>query len=117
MPESRREQRINNDLTKRLRRYNAGENRVQSEQEYRRLVGERLRLQRLARHLTQTQLGDKISESHIFVSRVERGVARLDAWRALLLADALDVPLRWLLDPQAGPVTLTSTPAQAGDHT
>lgn len=92
--------------------------RVQSEQEYRHLVGKRLRMQRHALDLSQDALVERTGLTRNVISALERGTQTVDAWRLTLLAEALSVPLEWLCNPEAGPVTVTSaTTGQAGEWT
>ena len=60
-------------------------------------VGSRIREKRSLRNLRQEELAERAGVSRNFVSAVERGTQRLDAWRLRLLAAALDCDLSWLL--------------------
>jgi transcriptional regulator with XRE-family HTH domain len=86
-----------------------------TEQEFRHLVGARVRLRRLALQLTQQELADKAGVHRQFVTSIEHQKIGLDAWRLLKLADALAVDLMWLLDRTAGlpELTLTTGPQAA----
>ena len=64
---------------------------------FRRDVGSRIRAQRSLRNLRQEELAEQAGVSRNFVSAVERGTQRLDAWRLRHLAVALDCELGWLL--------------------
>jgi transcriptional regulator with XRE-family HTH domain len=67
------------------------------ERSFRRDVGRRIRAQRWLRNLRQEELAERAGVSRNFVSAVERGTQRLDAWRLRKLALALDCELGWLL--------------------
>jgi transcriptional regulator with XRE-family HTH domain len=60
-------------------------------------IGGRIRAERSLLNLRQEELAERAGVSRNFVSAVERGTQRLDAWRLRLLADALDCDLLWLL--------------------
>ena len=62
---------------------------------FRRDVGSRIRAQRSLRNLRQEELAEQAGVSRNFVSAVERGTQRLDAWRLRHLA--LNCELGWLL--------------------
>ena len=64
---------------------------------FRRDVGRRIREQRSLCNLRQEELAERAGVSRNFVSAVERGTQRLDAWRLRNLARALDCELGWLL--------------------
>ena len=65
---------------------------------FRREVGSRIRAERCLRNLRQEELALRAGVSRNFVSAIERGTQRLDAWRLLHLARALDCDLGRLLD-------------------
>jgi transcriptional regulator with XRE-family HTH domain len=67
------------------------------EKAFRREVGRRIRAERVLLNLRQEELAERAGVSRNFVSAVERGTQRLDAWRLLHLARALDCELAWLL--------------------
>ena len=67
------------------------------EEAFRREVGSRIRAERALRNLRQDELAQRAGVSRNFVSAIERGTQRLDAWRLLHLARALDCELGWLL--------------------
>ena len=58
------------------------------ERRFRRDVGSRIRAQRSLRNLRQEELAEQAGVSRNFVSAVERGTQRLDAWRLRHLAAA-----------------------------
>ena len=76
---------------------------VRSDQEpygerlFRQEVGARIRSQRSLCNLRQEELAEQAGVSRNFVSAVERGTQRLDAWRLRHLALALHCELGWLL--------------------
>jgi transcriptional regulator with XRE-family HTH domain len=61
-------------------------------------VGRRVRAQRLARRMSQTDLGEKIGVTFQQVQKYERGVNRIGASRLQRVADALDVPVTFFFD-------------------
>jgi transcriptional regulator with XRE-family HTH domain len=67
------------------------------EESFRRDVGRRIRAERALRNLRQEELAERAGVSRNFVSAVERGTQRLDAWRLRHLARALNCELGWLL--------------------
>ncbi|MGW0012484.1 helix-turn-helix transcriptional regulator [Streptomyces tendae] len=64
----------------------------------RRQIGERLRAARLHAGLTQLQLGERIGRDHRTIHRWEYAQRIPDLQDLLLLADAVGVPLRDLVD-------------------
>ena len=56
-------------------------------------LGKRIRLRRVERHISQTELGDKLGVSFQHVQKYEKGVNRIGASRLQQIATALDVPL------------------------
>jgi transcriptional regulator with XRE-family HTH domain len=67
------------------------------EHSFRLEIGSRIRAERSLLNLRQEELAERAGVSRNFVSAVERGTQRLDAWRLRLLAGALDCDLSWLL--------------------
>ena len=65
---------------------------------FRREIGGRIRAERSLRNLRQEELARRAGVSRNFVSAIERGTQRLDAWRLVHLARALDCDLCRLLD-------------------
>ncbi len=61
------------------------------ELEYRRLVGKRVRMERVWQDFSQDEVAAKAGVTRNFVSAIERGVQGLDAYRLRMLADALGV--------------------------
>ena len=68
-----------------------------TEDDYRRQIGRRARIARTALGLNQGDLAIKAGVTRNYVSATERGAIGLDTWRLRRLADALGVPLGWLL--------------------
>jgi transcriptional regulator with XRE-family HTH domain len=64
----------------------------------RRQIGERIREARHRANLTQMQLGERVGRDHRTVHRWEYATADPNLTDLLLLAEALDVPLRDLVD-------------------
>jgi transcriptional regulator with XRE-family HTH domain len=64
----------------------------------RRQIGERIRSRRLQLHLSQIRLGELVGRDHKTVHRWETAITPPDLTDLLLLAHALDVPLRDLVD-------------------
>ena len=61
------------------------------EYEYRRLIGKRVRMERVWQDLSQDEVADKAGVTRNFVSAIERGVQGLDAYRLRSVADALGI--------------------------
>jgi transcriptional regulator with XRE-family HTH domain len=57
------------------------------------MVGQRIRAYRLARKMTQSQLGKKIGVSFQQIQKYERGANRLGSSRLLRVADVLGLPV------------------------
>ena len=85
-------------IVRRAGTYQEQEQEPYGEEAFRREVGGRIRAERSLRNLRQDALAERAGVSRNFVSAVERGTQRLDAWRLLHLARALDCELGWLLD-------------------
>ncbi len=62
-------------------------------------VGEKVRAARLARHLTQDQLSDRIGLERSSVANIERGSQRLPIHVLYRISAALDFPFVDLLPP------------------
>ena len=78
-------------------RLRSSDRQTYGEQAFRREVGNRIRAERSLCNLRQDELAVRAGVTRNFVSAVERGTQRLDAWRLLHLARALDCDLGWLL--------------------
>ncbi len=61
------------------------------EHEYRRLVGKRIRMERVWQDLSQDEVAAKAGVTRNFVSAIERGTQGLDAYRLRGLSDALGI--------------------------
>jgi transcriptional regulator with XRE-family HTH domain len=81
-----------------------------SDEDYRRLIGIRARLARVALAASQEQIATKAGLTRNFVSSVERGAVGLDACRLRLLADGLGINPAWML-------ALTDHPTRPTDRT
>ena len=55
------------------------------------IIGERLKKARIAKGYTQEQLAEKIDVSVAFLSRVERGKAKINLYRLNQLCDLLEI--------------------------
>lgn len=66
------------------------------------LLGERLRLAREARHITQREMGAWVGASAKTVSLLEAGKRTISAAVAYVLAKKLGVTMDYLLDEAAG---------------
>ena len=62
------------------------------------IIGERLKKARISKGFTQEQLAEKIDVSVAFLSRVERGKAKINLNRLNQLCDLLDVSEGYLLN-------------------
>ncbi len=67
------------------------------ELEYRRLVGKRVRMERVWQDLSQDEVAAKAGVTRNFVSAIERGVQGLDAFRLRNVADALGLTFEDLM--------------------
>ena len=56
-------------------------------------VGQRIRARRMAKGMSQTDLGDLLGVTFQQVQKYEKGVNRVGAGRLVRVADALDVPV------------------------
>jgi transcriptional regulator with XRE-family HTH domain len=83
------------------------------------LVGQNIRICRLQRGLSQTELGQRIGVTFQQVQKYEKGANRVGASRLTQIADTLQVPLPTLFDgastvgqvePEASPRFLLSKP-------
>ena len=68
-----------------------------SEQDYRELIGKRLRASRIWRQLSQDEVAIRAGIERNFVSAIERGVRSLDAYRLRRIAMVLGIDLADLL--------------------
>lgn len=67
------------------------------ELEYRRIVGKRVRAERVWQDLSQDEVAAKAGVTRNFVSAIERGVQGLDAFRLRNVADALGLTFEDLM--------------------
>jgi DNA-binding XRE family transcriptional regulator len=65
---------------------------------YRKAVSQRLRMARVVLDISQQDVADAAGCSRNFVSAVERGVQGMDAYRLSLIATALRMPPRTLME-------------------
>jgi len=83
-------------------------------------VGRRVRTQRLAKGLSQTELGESIGVTFQQVQKYEKGTNRIGAGRLSRIAQALEVPVAYFFpseeeptlpdaDPDTSPFALLST--------
>ncbi len=84
-----------------------------------RVVGQNIRICRLQRGLSQTELGQRIGVTFQQVQKYEKGTNRVGASRLTLIAETLQVPLPTLFDgagtveqvsPEASPRHLLAKP-------
>src|SRR6185503_8028410 len=66
------------------------------------VVGQNIRVHRLARRMSQSALADAIGITFQQVQKYEKGVNRVGSGRLVKIAAALDVPVMTLLDGIAG---------------
>ena len=83
------------------------------------LVGQNIRICRLQRGMSQTELGERIGVTFQQVQKYEKGANRVGASRLTMIADVLAVPLPTLFDgaatagqgsPEASPRHLLAKP-------
>jgi transcriptional regulator with XRE-family HTH domain len=67
-----------------------------------RLVAHNIRIQRLAKGMSQTELADRIGVTFQQVQKYEKGVNRVGSGRLAQIAGILDVPLATLFDGVEG---------------
>ena len=61
------------------------------------IIGERLKKARIANHLTQEQLAEKLDVSVAFLSRAERGTVKINLARITQICDILNVSIADIL--------------------
>ena len=76
------------------------------------LVGQNIRICRLQKGMSQTELGERIGVTFQQVQKYEKGANRVGASRLTMIADVLGVPLPTLFDgaATAGQVAHDSSP-------
>lgn len=85
-------------------------------------IGRRVRERREEIDLTQEQLADRASVSKSFISEVENGATAASGLVYLRLAQALDVPVQWVLTGESdepretGPVTVPPHVSKIADE-
>jgi transcriptional regulator with XRE-family HTH domain len=65
-------------------------------------VCEKIRSQRLLRHLSQTELGKKVGITFQQIQKYEKGVNRVGAGRLQRIAEVLDVPVSFFFEGARG---------------
>jgi transcriptional regulator with XRE-family HTH domain len=65
-------------------------------------VGRRIRIRRLERQMSQTELATKLGVTFQQVQKYEKGVNRVGAGRLLRIAEALDVPVSFFFQDSSG---------------
>ena len=60
-------------------------------------VGERLKIIRTTRHITQAQLAEAVGVGRLVIADAERGIRDLKAQVVVKICDVLDVDANWLL--------------------
>jgi len=66
------------------------------------VVAHNIRIQRIARRISQTELADALGVTFQQVQKYERGINRVGAGRLVRIAAVLDVPVTALLDGSDG---------------
>jgi len=66
------------------------------------VVAHNIRIQRIARRVSQTELADALGVTFQQVQKYERGINRVGAGRLVRIAAVLDVPVTALLDGSDG---------------
>src|SRR5580704_18670594 len=67
-------------------------------------VGQRIRVERLARRMSQTELADKIGVSFQQVQKYEKGTNRVGAGRLTRIAEVLGIPVRAFFETTASTI-------------
>jgi transcriptional regulator with XRE-family HTH domain len=65
-------------------------------------VGEKIRSQRLLRHLSQTELGKKVGITFQQIQKYEKGANRVGAGRLQRIAEVLNVPVSFFFEGARG---------------
>jgi transcriptional regulator with XRE-family HTH domain len=66
-------------------------------------VGQRIRVERLGRRMSQTELAEKIGVSFQQVQKYEKGTNRVGAGRLNRIAEVLGIPVRAFFETNASP--------------
>ena len=77
-------------------------------------LGRRVRVQRKQHHLTQEALAEQIDISDSFMGHIERGTRSVSLETLIKLANALNISVEYLLQPNA-PAPQISLPADVQD--
>jgi transcriptional regulator with XRE-family HTH domain len=75
-------------------------------------VSQRIKVERLARRMSQTELAEQIGVSFQQVQKYEKGLNRVGAGRLTRIAEALGIPVRVFFETNA-----SATPKDADDNT
>jgi transcriptional regulator with XRE-family HTH domain len=71
-------------------------------------IGLRIRIRRLDRGLSQTELGGRIGATVEDLQQYEKGTTRVGAGRLQRLAEALDVPISYFFANEPGDVSISN---------
>ena len=66
------------------------------------IIGRNIRIHRLAKKMSQTELGDQLGVSFQQVQKYECGAHNIPARRLWMLAQTLQVPIAYFFDPPNG---------------
>src|SRR5580693_2752532 len=77
------------------------------------LVGQNIRIWRLQKGMSQTELGRRIGVTFQQVQKYEKGANRVGASRLTQIADVLGVPIPTLFDGAPAPTNAPSPPEQS----
>ena len=61
------------------------------------LIGKRIKEERIKKHLTQEQISDILDTSAAFYSRLETGKAQINLKRIMQIAEILDIPAGYFI--------------------
>ena len=67
------------------------------------ILGRRLKEARVAKHLSQEAVAEKINISVAHLSKIERGVKPVNLLKLSDLCDVLDVPIEWVIAGATNP--------------
>src|ERR1700738_5122834 len=76
-------------------------------------VGHRIRIERLARGLSQTALANQLGVTFQQVQKYEKGVNRVGAGRLARIAEVLGVPISFFFEGPKGPMGPASNVSEA----
>ena len=80
-------------------------------------VGERLRVKRIERGLSQTDLGDRLGITFQQIQKYEKGSNRIGASRLWAISEVLEVPVEWFFDGMVALKATRKLSAEAGAMT